>query len=231
MHVLMENDFKQIAGLIGDPIRSTILWELTSGRPMTATELGCSADTTPQNISNHLSKLIKAGLLVVENQGRHRYYRIDKWEVAYMIEALTLLMPGYDGKSQHDQAQEPHIKYCRTCYDHLAGRIGVGLMDAMLKQKIMVQKGSLLELTDKGRSFFEDMGIRVDLLLNKRRILAKSCLDWTEKRYHLAGSLGAAWLEKMLSLDYIRKVKNSRAVIVTSKGAAAFYRDFKLSII
>jgi DNA-binding transcriptional ArsR family regulator len=226
----MNNQFTQIAALIGDPVRSTILWELTTGSQMTATELACSAETTQQNISNHLSKLIRAGLLVAENQGRYRYYRIAKWEVAFTVEAITLLMPGYDGKSSQDQAGDPGIKYCRTCYDHLAGRIGVGLMDALLKQKMLVQQGGLLELTAKGRSFFDNMGIPVDLLRSKTRVLARPCLDWTEKRYHLAGSLGAAWLEKMRSLDYIRKVKNSRAVIVTAKGEAAFYRDFKLSI-
>src|SRR5882762_2925095 len=125
----MEHHFKEIAALIGDPVRATIMWKLLDGKAFTATELAIAADTSASNISMHLARLLQAGLLRVENQGRHRYYKFARKEIAYAIEAMASLItvPAVAGKTNSDEM--PAIKYCRTCYDHLAGKTGVALTD------------------------------------------------------------------------------------------------------
>src|SRR5581483_8640032 len=134
----MEEQFKQIAGLIGDPTRAVVMWTLFEGKAFTATELAMAADTTPQNMSMHLAKLVQANLLSVESQGRHRYYKYASKEVAYAIEALGSLIPAPGGKPAVSNNEQPAIKQCRTCYDHLAGKIGVAVTDSLLQQKIVV---------------------------------------------------------------------------------------------
>src|SRR5882672_11025880 len=120
MIVTMEKQFKEIASLIGDPTRATIMWTLLDGKAFTATELAIAADTTPQNISMHLSKLMQAELLRVESQGRHRYYKFSRKEIAYAIEAMASLLPRTDSKKEIKTENDSAIRYCRTCYDHLA---------------------------------------------------------------------------------------------------------------
>jgi len=226
----MEKEIGYITSLIGDPVRSNILWTLLDNRAYTATELAISANTSPQNISMHLSKLLQADLLTVESQGRHKYYRFSRPEVAYAIEAIGNLIP----KERHEKIvgnkDNAAIKYCRTCYDHLAGRVGVLITESLLKQKIIEINTSTYCITKKGNLFFSELEIDIDDLKKHRRIFAKPCLDWSERKHHLAGSLGAALLSKMLSLDYIRKTKSSRAIVITSKGQQNLYDRFKVSV-
>jgi DNA-binding transcriptional ArsR family regulator len=218
MTVTMEKQFKEIASLIGDPTRATIMWTLLDGKAFTATELAIAADTTPQNISMHLSKLMQAELLRVERQGRHRYYKFSRKEIAYAIEAMVSMLPHPDSKKETKTENESAIKYCRTCYDHLAGKVGVMITDSMLKQKIIVEKNDLFELSNKGEKWFSSLDIDVENLKQQRRFLLRPCLDWSERRHHIAGSLAAALLDKMLSSDWIRRTKNSRAIVITGKG-------------
>ena len=224
-----ETQFGNITALIGDPIRSMVLWTLLDGRAYTATELAICADTSPQNISMHLSKLVQADLLTVESQGRHRYYRFSRQEVAYAIEALAnLISPKNEVKEASTGISD--VKYCRTCYDHLAGRVGVLITEKLISQKVIELQNKTYNLTVKGNKFFKDFGIDINELENKRRFFAKPCLDWSERKYHLSGSLGAALLDEMLRLDWMRRKRNSRAVIITSKGQSEIYNKFKLSI-
>lgn len=225
----METQFGNITSLIGDPIRSIVLWTLLDGRAYTATELAISANTSPQNISMHLGKLVQADLLTVESQGRHRYYRFARQEVAYAVEALASLIP-HKKEVKETAADTTDVKYCRTCYDHLAGKVGVLITEKLISQKIIELQNKNYTLTARGNEFFKDFGIELSGLENKRRILAKPCLDWSERKYHLAGSLGAALLDKMLHADWLRRKNNSRAIIITSKGQSELYMQFKVSL-
>jgi DNA-binding transcriptional ArsR family regulator len=225
----MENQFKQIAALIGDPTRATIMWTLLDGKAFTATELAIAANTSPQNMSMHLTKLVRADLLCVESQGRHRYYKFSGKEIAYAIEAMANLIP-------HPTAKNPglenssSIKYCRTCYDHLAGKVGVLITDSLVQQKILINRNNSFEVSNKGQKWFYGLDIPVEDLKQQRRFFVRPCLDWSERRHHIAGSLAASLLDKMLSSDWLRKTKNSRAVIVTGPGRKKLYEYFKISV-
>lgn len=225
----VSHQFKSVASLIGEPVRATVLWSLLDGRAYTATELAIVADVSPQSISMHLNKLVKENLLAVEKQGRHCYYRFSKPEVAYVIEAMANLLPTDKMKAVHESADSmSSIKYCRTCYDHLAGKIGVAITEQLLNQKIISSHEKQYDVTAKGIKWFEDIDVSVSALKSKRRVFARQCLDWSERKPHLAGSLGAALLAKMLELGWIRRTKNSRAITITSKGQTQFYKKFKL---
>jgi len=226
---MMEKELEYITSLIGDPVRTNILWALLDGRAYTATELAISADTSPQNISMHLSKLVQADLLTVKSQGRHKYYSFSRPEVAYAIEAIGSLIPGENHKKIVNDKDNSGIKHCRTCYDHLAGKIGVLITEALLKQKIIALENNLYSVPEHGVRFFLEFGINIDELKKYRRAFAKPCLDWSERKHHLAGSLGAALLNKMLLFDYVRKTKNSRAIVITSAGQRYLYDKFKIS--
>lgn len=224
----MKQEIGYITSLIGDPVRTKILWTLLDGRAYTATELALCADTSPQNISMHLSKLVQADLLAVESQGRHKYYRFSRPEVAYAIEAIGNLIPDEKHKKITGNTNNAAIKHCRTCYDHLAGKVGVLLTEQLIEQKLIEPEGAVYLVTKKGRSFFSEFNIDTDELKKSRRIFAKPCLDWTERKPHLAGALGAAFLEKMLLSDYFRKTKDSRAIVITAKGREQLYDRFKI---
>lgn len=226
----MENQFKQIASLIGDPTRAIIMWTLLDGKAFTATELAIAADTSPQNISMHLTKLLQADLLCVESQGRHRYYKFSRKEIAYAIEAMANLLPHSSDKDDLHKESNSAIKQCRTCYDHLAGKVGVAVTDSLLQQKIIIDNDSIFELSTKGQKWFSQLGVDISELKNQRRSFLRPCLDWSERRHHIAGSLAAALLDKMLLADWIRRTKNSRAIVITSKGQKKFYEHFKMNI-
>src|SRR5258708_5382779 len=134
----MENKFLKVTSLIGDPVRATILWTLLDGKAFTATELSMAADTSPQNISMHLNKLVQSDLLCVESQGRHKYYKYAGKEIAYAVEALANLIPVENSKPDGISENISPVKYCRSCYDHLAGKIGVAVTDSLLTQKIII---------------------------------------------------------------------------------------------
>jgi DNA-binding transcriptional ArsR family regulator len=226
----MEDQFKKIAALICDPTRATILWSLLDGKAFTATELAITADTSPQNISMHLTKLVQADLLCVESQGRHRYYKFSRQDIAYAIEAMTYLIATPTTKKNAGIEVISSIKYCRTCYDHLAGKVSVMVTDSLLKQKIIVEKLNSFEVSGKGQKWFSELGITIDELKHRRRFFLRPCLDWSERRHHIAGSLAAALLDKMLVDDWVRKEKNSRALIITAKGQKKIYEYFKLAL-
>lgn len=219
----MENRFKQIASLIGDPTRATVLWLLLDGKAFTATELSVAADTSPQNMSMHLNKLIEAELLSVESQGRHKYYKYARKDIAYAVEALANLLP----PERPAEKKLSPVTYCRTCYDHLAGKVGVLITDSLLKQKIISED---FEVTKKGEKWFGGLGIDIEQLQTQRRSFLRPCLDWSERRYHIAGSLAASLLDKMLEEDWVRRTRNSRAIVVTAAGQQKMYEYFKTKV-
>jgi DNA-binding transcriptional ArsR family regulator len=220
-----------ISHLIGEKSRAIMLWHLLGDNALTATELATCADVSPQSASMHLNKLVRARLLVTEKQGRHRYYRLSGPDVAYAVEAIANLLPAERTDIEDSSIQKvDEIRYCRTCYDHLAGRVGVLLTEQLLKHKIILQAGSEFELTRKGIKWFESLGIEITAVRSTRRIFARACLDWSERRHHLAGALGAAFLERILEFDWIRRVKHSRAIILTPKGRREVYDLLQLNL-
>lgn len=225
----MENQFIKIAALLGDPTRAVVMWTLLDGKAFTATELAITANTSPQNMSMHLAKLLDAGLLCVEKQGRHKYYRFSNKETAYAIEAMASLIPPATSEKKKKDQNSP-IKNCRTCYDHLAGKIGVALAESLLEQGIILDIDTKFEVSPKGEKWFSDFGIHLDDLKKQRRIFLKPCLDWSERKNHIAGSLGSSLLDKMIADDWLRKTENSRAVQITGKGEKELFRLFKIIV-
>jgi DNA-binding transcriptional ArsR family regulator len=226
--MFMEKQFSEIASLVGDPVRSTILWALMDGRAYTATELSIFAETSAQNISMHLSRLVQKDLLSVEKQGRHRYYRFARQEVAYAVEALANLIPGKPADIKFSDESGSAVRYCRTCYDHLAGKIGVAITGSLLKQQLILQQKNTFTISAKGNKWLGALDIDMASLQSQRRILIRPCLDWSERQYHLAGAVGAALLHKMLKEDWVRRTRNSRAVIITAKGRKQLNAYFKI---
>lgn len=213
---------EKVATLIGEPARIKMLWALMDGRAYTATELAIAADVSPQSASMHLSKLVAANFLKVISQGRHRYYSYHRAEIAYVVESLASLVPQTIITKGHNTTNTT-FRYCRSCYDHLAGTVGVAMTDRMLKLEYLIEKNSSYELSVNGYRFFNEIGINTDLLLEQKRPLIKPCLDWSERRFHLAGSGGAAMLQKMLTDQWLRRVNDSRTLVFTSIGRSKIY--------
>ncbi len=225
--------FAEVASLAGDPARVAMLHALMDGRALTATELAHAASVAPQTASGHLARMTTAGLLGLEKQGRHRYYRLASPAVAQMIEGIMQVA------SAADPAQRPVVvgprdaalREARTCYDHLAGRLAVALADA-LEQDGRVELGDEGGLvTEAGVAFFDRIGIDVGALTARHgrrspRVLCRACLDWSERRPHLAGSIGAALCAHSFANDWIRRVRGTRAVAITPKGERVFREQF-----
>jgi predicted transcriptional regulator len=213
----MEDQFIKTASLIGDPTRASILWTLMDGRAFTATELAVSVNTSPQNISMHLGKLLDADLL-------------SNKEVAYALEAMASLVPKPEVAAKSKTEAYPPIKFCRTCYDHLAGKIGVALTDSLLEQKIILDQNNTFEISSEGEKWFSDFGINLVEAQKQKRIFLKPCLDWSERRNHIAGSVGTLLFNKMLKEDWFRKNENSRAITVTGKGEKELLKYFEIVV-
>ena len=225
----MEDQFSEIASLIGDPVRAKILWALMDKRAYTATELAVYADTSPQNISMHLQKLIKADLLTVESQGRHKYYNYSRPEIPYAIEAIANLVPKADEKKIKIPAEQP-IRYCRSCYDHLAGKVGVLLTEALVDRNYLTKEQEHFNLSEEGQKWFLDLGIDPERIKNQKRHFAKPCLDWSERKHHLAGALGAALLRYMLGNGWLRRVDGSRSILITAKGKQGLREGLRIDV-
>lgn len=214
------NRFTSVASLIGEPTRATMLWNLIDGRAYTAGELASIANVSPQGASNHLNKLIDADFIKVEKQGKHRYYRLSNTEVAYAIEAIANLITNKNSIRKEVPYKNGDIQYCRKCYDHLAGKIAVDLTQTLLSQGLLILQNDDFIISPSGSQWFEKIGIDVDVIMRSKRRIAKPCLDWTERKYHLAGALGANLLKQMQIFNWVRTVRYSRVIILTGKGEA-----------
>jgi DNA-binding transcriptional ArsR family regulator len=213
-----EDKFAHIASIVGEKSRAIMLWNLTDGRAYTAGELAVCADISRQSASNHLTKMMDADLLALEKQGRHRYYRLARPEVAYALEAMANFLPSEIRASKKEKPPKKGVEYARTCYDHLAGKVGVEITEALVEKDFLEEKGKNYCVTPAGEKWFESIGINIEKLQQKNRTFARQCLDRSERKHHLAGALGAALCSKMLENDWIRKKRNSREVLVTYKG-------------
>lgn len=208
-------NFVTISGLICEPARARMLWNLLDGRAYTATELAVASDLSATSASNHLSKLLEAAVVKVEHQGKHRYYSFASADVAYAVESLANLA---GRKTTVENEVESGIKYCRTCYDHLAGLVGVRMLEGMEKNGFLVEPDANYNVTEQGWKWLAEFGIDRDEISSVRRPLTRQCLDWSERRPHLAGHLGARLLDKMLERKWFRKIDFSRELEVLPKG-------------
>ena len=218
----------EIASLVGDPSRANILVALLAGQALTATELTLAAGVTPQTASGHLAKLAEGRLLSVLAQGRHRYYRLASPQVAQMLEGLMSVAvsgpPRYRPRSIRDDA----LAQARTCYDHLAGRLGVALADALVGRGLIVLDDEAGAVTAAGEDVLNEFGMDMAGNGRGRRAFCRPCLDWSERRWHIGGRLGAALARRCFELGWIERARGGRAVRVTPAGEAGFRRTFAM---
>lgn len=225
--------FAAIASLVGEPARAAMLQALMDGRALTASELSYIGGITPQTGSGHLAQLVAAGLVTVTRQGRHRYHRLASPTVARMMEGImeVAFSAGPPPRKLVTGPREKALRIARTCYDHLAGRLGVALADALVAEGFAELTDEAGLITDSGLVFLRRVGLDVDSMLagngnRSRRILCRPCLDWSERRPHLAGMVGAALCTHGLARGWIRRIKDTRAVSITPAGHKIFREEF-----
>lgn len=227
----MDANIATPAALIGDPVRAAMLQALMDGRALPASQLAILAGVSPQAASNHLAKLAGGGLVTVARQGRHRYYRLSGTQVARALEALAAVLPLPRPLDPPLSPKARHLREARTCYDHLAGRLGVALADA-------IEHGGLLEadgkggyrLTPQGEARFAALGVDLSGLKANPRGHLRPCLDWTERRRHLAGPIAARLLARLFDLGWIVRGAEGRAAVLTPAGAKGLRDAFGLEL-
>jgi DNA-binding transcriptional ArsR family regulator len=207
-----------VAGLLGEPARTRILTALLGGRALTAKELAYFAGVTAATASSHLSRLVAGHLLVMERQGRCHYYRLRSADVARAIEGLMTVatVPG-NGWPPHHRV-EPALREARMCYDHVAGRLGVALCDMMLRRRYVVLADGGGEVTPAGERFLGGLGVDLPRARSAKRHYCRACIDWTERRHHVSGAVGAALADALLERGWIARIPDSRALSVTLPG-------------
>ncbi|MFN8521491.1 MAG: winged helix-turn-helix domain-containing protein [Chloroflexota bacterium] len=219
-----------VCALIGEPTRAAMLLELMAGFALTATELATRARVAPSTASDHLAKLVVGGLVNCTPQGRHRYYGLASVDVARLIEALGTLT---------DTMARPHatranavegLRFARTCYDHLAGRLGVDVAAALIRRGAVRLEGDAFRLTPQGDSWMVAFGVDLGAARRKRRAFTRACLDWTERRPHLAGALGSAVLMRLLQLGWLERTQGERVLHLTPRGAAGLHAQLGLAL-
>jgi len=228
--------FAEIAALAGDPARAAMLNALMDGRALTATELAETAGVTPQTASGHLSRLTTAGLLTIEKQGRHRYHRLATPAIAQMMEGIMQVASALNPPKRKVVVgpRDAAMRTARTCYDHLAGRCAVAVADSLVAGGQIELAGDGGMVTGKGVALLKRLGIPLEDASaasghHHRRMLCRPCLDWSERRPHLAGAVGAALLDHYLDKAWVRRLKGTRAVEITPKGQRGFRETFGVS--
>jgi DNA-binding transcriptional ArsR family regulator len=238
-------DVAAIGALLGDRGRCRVLMALNDGRALPATVLAAEADVSPSTASSHLRKLVDAGLLAVEAHGRNRYYRLAGPRVGQLLETLTQLAPAQPIRSLRDGMRAHALRRARTCYDHLAGRLGVELMRAMIARGHLAGGNGVFDpgsarrdgrrgygrdvddhLTPEGRLFLDEFGVTMPA----KRPLVRYCIDWSEQSHHLAGAVGRGLHDRLGDLGWIRRSKTSRAVHVTEAGHDGLREVFRITL-
>ncbi|MEZ5747413.1 MAG: winged helix-turn-helix domain-containing protein [Paracoccaceae bacterium] len=222
-------DIARIAALIGDPARANMLTALMSGKALTASELAAEAGVTLQTASSHLSKLDEGGLLRPRKQGRHKYFSLTTDDVAHVLEALMGLAAGTGHLRKRTGPKDAALRQARVCYNHLAGDMGTQMFDSLTARGHIVFNGQNLTLTECGEAFAASFDIDLDVLRKARAPLCRECLDWSERRSHLAGSLGRAFLSRFEELSWARRDQKSRVVTFSPTGAEAFNQLFAMN--
>jgi len=228
----MDQEFVATASLLAEPTRAVMLLKLLSGKALPAGELAAAANISPQTASGHLTKLTQARLIEVESQGRHRYYRLASAEVANALEAMLVLLPGT--RNERKQATPPKVgtlAYARTCYSHLAGWLGVRIVDGLQANGFLSPaENKVFFVTEAGRAWFDGLGVPVP----KHHTIAttkdaRQCLDWTERRPHLAGALGVALYRRLVDLGWLATLPHTRAVRITLRGKEELWNQLRVA--
>jgi len=237
-----DTDIAQGAALMADPTRAAMLRAMMSGRPLAAGELARLAGVSAATASFHLARLLEGNLIAVARQGRHRYYRLAGHEVAAALEAIGLISPDLPVRSLRQSREAVALAEARTCYDHLAGRAGVGLLDAMLGQGLLAAEKSSgrtdrgdsastrFEVTGAGARALASFGLNVTDVRRARRHFAGECIDWTQRRGHLNGALGAAITARLFELGWITRGARRRSVVISAAGALGLADTFGLDL-
>lgn len=228
-NIASANAIAEVADMIGDPARANILSALMGGQALTAGELSHHAGVSAQTTSGHLAKLTRARLIGMEKQGRHRYYRLISPQVAHAMEALMSVAASGAPRHRPYGPKDEALRTARTCYDHMAGRLGTALADTLCRHGHIVISGSAARVTTKGRKFFCDFGLDLDDGAS-RRPLCRTCLDWSERRPHLAGRLGSSLLDRALDLGWVARIADSRALKITRSGERGFATRFGIAL-
>lgn len=218
-------DISALAALIGDPGRANMLTALLDGRALSAGELAGQAGVTIQTASGHLARMVDGGLLAVEKQGRHRYFRLATAEVADAMTALLALAETQGRRRVRTGPRDAALRHARSCYNHLAGEMGVRIYDSLRQRGLVTVGAAGLDLTEAGRQDLGDLGVA---LPHGRGPVCRECLDWSERRMHLSGPLGAALLRFVLDAGWARREGSGRAIRFSQGGQAAFDRAFPL---
>jgi DNA-binding transcriptional ArsR family regulator len=228
--MLADADLAAIGRALGDSHRARFVLALLSGEELAAGQLAARAGTSSSLTSAHLARLLESGLVTVENRGRQRYYKIASAQVAGSIEALLAIAPHRAAAGLTEASRGKSLQRARTCYDHLAGRLGVALADALERDGALVPADGGWELTGDGRRRLELLGLDTDALQQSRRPFLRPCLDWTERRPHVAGALGAALADRLLDLGWVRRSAQSRAVVITAPGEQRLLAEFAIKV-
>jgi DNA-binding transcriptional ArsR family regulator len=242
-------DIARIGALVADPARARMLMALGDGRALTASVLADEAGVAASTASSHLSKLVDGGLLTVQSHGRHRYFALASPQVGTLIETLAGMAPPAPVRSLREGTRAHAVRRARTCYDHLAGQLGAGLMGALLEQDLLVggdgrfaaetaERDRLsapgsdhdYRLTEHGRAQLSAFGVDFDALAGRSRPLVRYCVDWSEQRHHLAGALGAALADRMLELGWVSRARRGRAVHISREGSQGLAEIFGLEV-
>jgi DNA-binding transcriptional ArsR family regulator len=225
---MMEPDIAAVAAMVSDPARARILWALADGRGLPAGELARRAGVTPQTASSHLAMLTRGGFLLMIPQGRHRYYRLANARVAHLLESMAAFAPELPNEGGSRCA--PELRLARSCYHHLGGRLAVVITQAFVDLGWLLEDGLSYHLTDIGEARFADLGIDLAALKGSGKILARPCLDWSERRNHLAGELGRAVADCLFENRWIRRVAFGRVVRLTELGREELQRQLGVAL-
>lgn len=216
----------EAAALIGDPARANMLSALKDDGALSASELAQVAGVAPNTASGHLSRLLAAGMVSVESRGRHRYFRLASGDVADTLESLEALAERLTPRHRPNGAKDAEVRYARSCYDHLAGRLGVELSHALVKLGYIDKPARGFEVSPGGGAAFLALDIDLDALKARRRRLIRSCPDWSEGQVHLGGSLGAALFNHFLEQGWLERQRTGRGIVVSPKGRTRFREEF-----
>lgn len=219
-----------VAALMGEPTRASILASLNDGCARTATELAYAAGVSAQSASGHISKLLDGHLLVGSRQGRHRYYRLASSNVAKALEALQVITAARPTRHRQHGPRDEALRKARMCYDHIAGRLSVMLVDVLVERGALAVVDEDFELTATGDQLLSHFGLDIETARGRRRAFARCCLDWSERRPHLAGALGAAMASRLIELQWLSRVKDSRMLRITARGKQGFRQSFALDL-
>jgi len=220
----------EIAALVGDPARANILTALLDGRALTAGELAYFAGVSPQTTSGHLAKLTQSRMLALSKQGRHHYYRLATPEVGRMLETIMEVALAAPARHRPVSKADQALRVARTCYDHFAGQLGVGLTDALSERGHLILGEEAGEVTAAGVEFLSGFGLDLAEARRRRRAYCRPCLDWTERRPHLGGAIGAALAGRCFTLAWVERQRDSRALTITAAGRRGLAEVFGLAL-